>query len=300
MAAAATFSRDGGSRRYFLRVNLVQRKLLMGGLVAAFAVQTALVYTDDTASSFEILGEEALRGRQLWHEYNCQTCHQIHGFGGFLGPDLTNAAKRLTDERLQEVLTVGTAQMPAFHFDEDQVLDLAAFLDELSVMGIGVPRAVRPMEAGEVLAVVEQCLAEAAPGEAVVRGTSASRNWRKNARSSSVLWAPGSFSTESLTLKGPATLSPKALKPSLSPPGPAKRSTMGMASEFLVTVITAQTWRTWSIRLNIAFPAATDASIPLDRSCGRRPNSRYVPLPPRKGRESRRPVTAKLTPPAGV
>ncbi|MFN3244110.1 MAG: c-type cytochrome [Planctomycetota bacterium] len=154
-------------------MNLVQRKLLMGGLVAAFAVQTALVYTDDTASSFETLSEEALRGRRLWHEYNCQTCHQIHGFGGFLGPDLTNAARRLTDERLTEVLTVGTAQMPAFHFDEDQVYQLATFLDELSVMGVGVPRAVQPVDLGVVLAAIDSRLAEASPGEAVARGAGA-------------------------------------------------------------------------------------------------------------------------------
>jgi len=156
-------------------VNLVQRKLLMGGLLAAFVVQTALVYTDDTASTFETLSEEALRGRRLWHEHNCQTCHQIHGFGGFLGPDLTNAAMRLTDERLDEVLTVGTAQMPAFHFDEDQILDMAAFLDELSVMGVGVPRAFQPLDLGVVMTAIDARLAEAKPGDAVTRGATTFR-----------------------------------------------------------------------------------------------------------------------------
>ena len=100
----------------------------MDGLVAAFAAQTTLVYLDDAASTFETLTEEAVRGRRLWHKHNCQSCHQIHGFGGFLGPDLTNAAQRLTDERLEEVLTVGVAQMPAFHLNEDERLDLAIFL----------------------------------------------------------------------------------------------------------------------------------------------------------------------------
>lgn len=151
-------------------VNLAQRKLLMGGLLAAFVVQTALVYTDDTASEYETLSEEAVRGRRLWHEHNCQTCHQIHGFGGFLGPDLTNAALRLTDERLEEVLTVGTAQMPAFHFDEDEILDLAAFLDELSVMGVGVPRAFLPLDLSVVLTAIDARLAESKPDAAVTRG----------------------------------------------------------------------------------------------------------------------------------
>ena len=145
----------------------------MGGLVAAFAVQTALVYLDDTASTFETLSEEAVRGRRLWHVHNCQSCHQIHGFGGFLGPDLTNAAKRLTNERLTQVLTVGIAQMPAFHFNEDQRLDLAAFLDELSYMGIGVPRRDKPIDPLLVRSAIDSRLKESSPSAAVTRGAAA-------------------------------------------------------------------------------------------------------------------------------
>ncbi len=157
-------------------MNLVQRKLLMSGLVAAFAVQTALVYLDDTASTFETLSEEAVRGRRLWHEYNCQSCHQIHGFGGFLGPDLTNAAARLgdnLDKRLEEVLTVGVKQMPAFHFSEKQRNDVAFFLDELSYMGIGVPRRHKPLDPSAVMAAVNARAQAATPGDAVMRGLAA-------------------------------------------------------------------------------------------------------------------------------
>lgn len=145
----------------------------MSGLVTAFVVQTALVYLDDTASEFETLSPEAVRGRQLWHDYNCQSCHQIHGFGGFLGPDLTNAGKRLTEERLKEVLTNGTAQMPAFHFTEDQRLDMDQFLFELSDMGVGVPRAYKPLDPSAVLAAVDQRMVSEAPEAAVTRGWSA-------------------------------------------------------------------------------------------------------------------------------
>lgn len=151
-------------------MNLAQRKLLMGGLLASFAVQTALVYSDDTADSFSTLSAEAVRGRQIWHDYNCQACHQIHGFGGFLGPDLTNAAKRLTEARLDEVLTVGTAQMPAFQFDDDQRLDIISFLDELSEMGIGVPRRDKPLDPFEVRSAIVRQLAETSAPEPVQRG----------------------------------------------------------------------------------------------------------------------------------
>ena len=142
----------------------------MGSLLAAFAVQTALVYTDDTADRYKPLGAEALRGRRIWHEYNCQTCHQIHGFGGFLGPDLTNASKRLTPERLREVLTVGSAQMPAFHLDEEQIGAVSTFLAELSEMGVGVPRRVVPVDPAVARAAVDTRLAEADPSAQVHRG----------------------------------------------------------------------------------------------------------------------------------
>ena len=156
-------------------MNVTQRKLLLGFLVAAFAVQTSMVYADETAAGFSPLSEEAVRGRQLWHKHNCQSCHQIHGFGGFLGPDLTNAAARLTDDRLEEVLTVGSLQMPAFHLDEDEILDLAAFLDELGEMGVGVPRSELPLDVPAVHAAIDARLAECNAPADVQRGLAAFR-----------------------------------------------------------------------------------------------------------------------------
>lgn len=43
----------------------------MSGLLLAFAVQTTLVYTDDTAQAFGRLDSLAARGRALWHTHNC-------------------------------------------------------------------------------------------------------------------------------------------------------------------------------------------------------------------------------------
>ncbi|MCA8953060.1 MAG: cytochrome c [Planctomycetes bacterium] len=121
------------------------RKVMMASLLACFVGQTAMVYADDTADRTPPLSEQALAGRRIFHDHNCQACHQIYGFGGFLGPDLTNAGGRLTRERLDDVLTNGNAQMPAFHLDASQIDALEAFLRELDATGVGVPRAfVRP------------------------------------------------------------------------------------------------------------------------------------------------------------
>jgi nitric oxide reductase subunit C len=141
-------------------VNIVQRTLLLGSLVAAFCGQTALVYLDDTASTFSTLSEEAVRGRRIWHQKNCQVCHQIHGFGGFLGPDLTNAASRLNRARLDSILTVGSLQMPAFHLSAEEIDGVEAFLEVLDGTGIGQARAHQSIAASEVMALIEGHCAE--------------------------------------------------------------------------------------------------------------------------------------------
>jgi len=121
-------------------VHLGLRKLLLGALVTAFCGQTALVYFDDTADANPGLSELAVRGRRIWHQRNCQICHQVFGFGGFLGPDLTNAAPRLSRERLDQVLTTGNAQMPAFHLPPEDIDAIQQYLRELDRTGVGVAR----------------------------------------------------------------------------------------------------------------------------------------------------------------
>ncbi len=151
-------------------MNLGLRKLLLASLLASFCGQTALVYLDDTAGPEHRLTELAVKGRVLWHQHNCQACHQVYGFGGFLGPDLTNAAPRLTRARLDEVLTVGNAQMPAFHFNSNEIDAIEDYLFALDQTGIGVARQSPPRNAREVLAALETHAKERPPAEAVSRG----------------------------------------------------------------------------------------------------------------------------------
>lgn len=120
------------------------RKLLMAFLVASFATQTMLVYADDTPLQTPPLDAEELAGRELWHKHNCQVCHQVYGFGGFLGPDLTNAASRLTRERLDEILTEGSGQMPAFHMAPEEIDAIESYLMALDETGVGQARKYAP------------------------------------------------------------------------------------------------------------------------------------------------------------
>ena len=119
-------------------ISVRAKMLLMAALVAAFVVQSALVYTDEP-SGVRLEGDSAA-GARLFQRKGCQVCHQIHGFGGFLGPDLTNAVRRLTDSRLRQVLTGGSGQMPALHLEEAEIASVRAFLEALDRTGQGQAR----------------------------------------------------------------------------------------------------------------------------------------------------------------
>ncbi len=111
-----------------------RKKLLLAVLVLSFGVQTGLVYSDVRSDP---LSEAALEGRVLWQRHACQTCHQFYGQGGFLGPDLTNAASRVDSTRLVSLLTVGSGQMPPLAFTDEESAAMAAFLREMDRPEIG-------------------------------------------------------------------------------------------------------------------------------------------------------------------
>jgi nitric oxide reductase subunit C len=144
------------------------RKRLMIGLVLIFFLQTWFVYTDPAGRRTPPLSREAARGRGIWHDRNCQSCHQLYGFGGFLGPDLTNAHERLSKARLDSVLTDGAGQMPAFHLDERARSDVAAFLAEIHETGRGQLKPQKSFDAAAVLSAVFESATDLSP--ALARG----------------------------------------------------------------------------------------------------------------------------------
>ncbi|MCZ6835270.1 MAG: cytochrome c [Planctomycetota bacterium] len=114
------------------------KEMMLFVLVSGFILQTCLVYSDhfDTLK----LTEHQSQGRRIWHANNCQTCHQLHGFGGFLGPDLTNATQRVERAQLDSLLTQGLGQMPAFKMKQDEIDSIWAYLEAMDATGIGQAR----------------------------------------------------------------------------------------------------------------------------------------------------------------
>ncbi|MFQ5668976.1 MAG: c-type cytochrome [Acidobacteriota bacterium] len=128
----------GGSAR---RPALWLREILLLALIAIYGAVSIIAYTDfPRQDARPRLTDLEWRGLELWREHNCQACHQIYGFGGFLGPDLTNMVGEDTpDEAYRSVLTSGLNRMPAFHLDQNDQTALLAYLRAMNRTGKSQP-----------------------------------------------------------------------------------------------------------------------------------------------------------------
>jgi len=72
----------------------------------------------------------AAKGFRVWQQKNCQSCHQLYGLGGYMGPDLTNImSDSLKGEPYARVfMTNGSAKMPNLSLSAEQINELTAFL----------------------------------------------------------------------------------------------------------------------------------------------------------------------------
>ncbi len=141
--------------------------------VVCFFVQAGFVYLDYPRGALGArLSAQAKGGLALWRKNNCQACHQIYGYGGFLGPDLTNVMSRRPLEDWTDVLTRGRKQMPAFHFDQQQRAAIIAFLTEMNDTGTSIPHFAKLREDAEFDFLVSNYLrgTKGTADEAVLRG----------------------------------------------------------------------------------------------------------------------------------
>ncbi|MBL7805988.1 MAG: cytochrome c [Saprospiraceae bacterium] len=84
----------------------------------------------------------AAEGRLVWQRYNCQSCHQLYGLGGYLGPDLTNvySAPGKGEAWIRAVTASGNTLMPKYNFTEQEMEDLLVFLRATDHSGKADPR----------------------------------------------------------------------------------------------------------------------------------------------------------------
>lgn len=120
------------------------KRLFFWGLFVLFSINTAIIYVsgseNDPADKF--LTQGAKDGKLLFQEYNCISCHQIYGLGGYMGPDLTNVMSEPNkgEGYVKSFIQNGTLRMPNFKLTESEVSALAAYLNYIDKTGISPVR----------------------------------------------------------------------------------------------------------------------------------------------------------------
>lgn len=91
-------------------------------------------------------------GRLVWQENNCQSCHQLYGLGGYLGPDLTDeySTPGKGKDFIKAMLSTGIKQMPAFHLSDKEFNQLAAYLKSVDESGNADPRQFKKLKTGMI------------------------------------------------------------------------------------------------------------------------------------------------------
>lgn len=116
------------------------KRYIFWTLFTCFIIYSIVVYTSGTEqdNGKENLTEQAKKGKLLYQKYNCTSCHQLYGLGGYMGPDLTNtiSAPGKGHIYVKALLKGGTQRMPNFQLSDPEIEELTAYLDYVDKTGI--------------------------------------------------------------------------------------------------------------------------------------------------------------------
>ena len=117
---------------------------LFVALLFSYLGYSFIVYTRGT-ESFITLDEEAKTGRAIFQKYNCTSCHQVYGLGGYLGPDLTTAWSDPArgEGYMRAFLQRGGRRMPNFHLNKKEVDALAGYLKHIDATALKIKSGIK-------------------------------------------------------------------------------------------------------------------------------------------------------------
>ena len=109
-----------------------------------YFVYTYFVYTQKSVSkdANKTISPLAHKGKKVFQKYNCISCHQLYGLGGYLGPDLTNVISAKEPHYVRSIiknpakLLGETTKMPNLNVTDDEIDHLVEFLYSADSSGI--------------------------------------------------------------------------------------------------------------------------------------------------------------------
>lgn len=106
-------------------------------LIGVFSIYNFVIYTSKRAYNPVHLSEKAIHGENIWLQNNCNSCHQIYGLGGYLGPDITNVYSKegKGENYIKTIVNSGIKSMPKFNFSEEEKDQLVQFFKEIDQTG---------------------------------------------------------------------------------------------------------------------------------------------------------------------
>lgn len=120
------------------------KRIFFWSLFLLFIIDGIVIYSSgsDNDPAQKFLTEGAKKGKLLFQEYNCISCHQLYGLGGYMGADLTNvmSAKGKGEVFVKTFIQYGTKGMPNFHLTESEVNSLTEYLNYVDKTGISPVR----------------------------------------------------------------------------------------------------------------------------------------------------------------
>lgn len=113
--------------------------LLFAGIFLALTVHSHTRFDDLTNS--DLITEEVVEGKHVWHDKNCINCHTLLGEGAYYAPDLTKITEHRGAEYLRAFLRDPSRfyseeehgrLMPNPNLSEEEITHVIAFLDWVS------------------------------------------------------------------------------------------------------------------------------------------------------------------------
>ncbi|MBT7896986.1 MAG: cytochrome c [Flavobacteriales bacterium] len=103
-----------------------------------YFIYSFFIYTQEAESiaANKIITPLAYEGRLVFQKYNCISCHQLYGLGGYLGTDLTNVISKKGAYYVSAVIKNGMLKMPNLNVEDKEIIALIEFLSFVDSSGV--------------------------------------------------------------------------------------------------------------------------------------------------------------------